>query len=55
MSISEIDHGIQQNAAMAEQANASCQALNQECARLEGVVEKFRLNDEDAVPRGLAA
>jgi methyl-accepting chemotaxis protein len=50
LSISEIDHGTQQNAAMAEEASAACHSLNQECARLEKIVERFHLQaGEDAL------
>ena len=41
----EIDSGTQQNASMAEEANAACSGLKQECARLMEMVGRFRLRE----------
>lgn len=45
IAIGEIDQGTQQNAAIAEQSNATSQALAEECRRLDRLISVFRLTN----------
>ena len=48
LSLADMDHVTQQNAAMAEQASAACLSLTRECQRLGDIIAKFTLADKSA-------
>ena len=47
-SVSELDQGAQQNAALAEQSAAAAQSLQDQAQRLKTLVERFRLEGSPA-------
>ena len=53
--ISAVDSGTQLNASMAEETNAACNSLTDECERLMAMVERFHLREDAARPLRAAA